>query len=140
MAIPGPVPSSSAPIDPGGASGEQVSNRESFLFNRDLEMKLQSPSGPTSIPAAKVPSYAARFKSSLRNLCKISDPSFLQDGTPVMLAPESVLLQTSELWKDHVVAHFHGRGPLAAKILADLNPFWGGSGVLLSIRCPILVF
>ncbi|RID78366.1 hypothetical protein BRARA_A01204, partial [Brassica rapa] len=121
-------PSSSSPIVPGGAKSAKISDRESHHLNRDLEVKLQSPSGPTSIPAAKVPSYAARFKSSLRNLRKISDPSFLADGTPVVQAPESVLLQTSELWKDHVVAHFHGRRPSAAKIIADLNPVWGKFG------------
>ena len=129
-------PSSSSPIDPGGASDDRVSNRESCLINRELEMKLQSPSVPMTIPAARVPSYAESFKSSLRNLRKISDPSFLEDGTPVMQAPKSVLLQTSELWKDHVVAHFHGRRPSAAKILADLNPVWGNSGALLFVRCP----
>ncbi|CAN6892344.1 unnamed protein product [Brassica oleracea] len=115
-------PSSSSPIDPGGASPTKISDRESRLLNRDLEMKLQSPSVPTAIPAAKVPSYAARFKSSLRNVRKIQAPSFLEDGTPVVQAPESVPLQTSELWKDHVVAHFHGRRPSASKIITDLNP------------------
>lgn len=124
-------PSSSSPIDPGGASDNRVSNRESCLINHELEMKLQSPSVPMTIPAARVPSYAERFKSSLRNLRKISDPSFLEDGTPVMQAPKSVLLQTSELWKDHVVAHFHGRRPSAAKILADLNPVWGKFGGII---------
>lgn len=128
MESPVPSPSSSSPIDPGGASPARLSNRENRLLNRDLEMKLQSPVLPASIPAAKVPSYAARFKSSLLNLRKISNPSFLQDGTPVVQAPESVLLQTSELWKDHVVAHFHGRRPSATKILADLNPVWGKFG------------
>ena len=121
-------PSSSSPIDPGGASPTKISDRESRLLNRDLEMKLQSPSVPTAIPAAKVPSYAARFKSSLRNLRKIQAPSFLEDGTPVVQAPESVPLQTSELWKDHVVAHFHGRRPSASKIITDLNPVWGKFG------------
>lgn len=128
MAIPISSPSPSSPIDPGGASREIISDRDTVLLNRDLEIKLQSPSLPTTIPAAKVPSYADRFKSSLRNLRKISNPSFLEDGTPVVQAPESVLLQTSELWKDHVVAHFHGRRPSAAKIISDLNPVWGKFG------------
>lgn len=128
MSLPVSSPSSSSPIDPGGASPVVISSRENRLLNRDLEMKLQSPSVPTSIPAARVLSYAARFKSSLRNLRKISDPSFLEDGTPVVKAPESVLLKTSELWKDHVVAHFHGRRPSASKILTDLNPVWGKFG------------
>lgn len=106
----------------------QVSDREILRQNTDLEIKLQSSSVPVSIPAASVPSYAQRFKSSLRNLQKIADPSFLEDGTPVVQAPEDVLLETSELWKDHIVAHFHGRMPPAGKIIADLNPVWGKFG------------
>ncbi|KAF2553048.1 hypothetical protein F2Q68_00036124 [Brassica cretica] len=53
MESPVPSPSSSAPIDPGGASPARLSNRENRLLNRDLEMKLQSPALPASIPAAK---------------------------------------------------------------------------------------
>lgn len=128
MAMPGSPSPSSPKSDSGGVGLALSSVREIQLLNRDLEMKLQSPSVPTSIPAAHVPSYAARFKSSLRNLRKISDPSFLEDGTPVMQAPESVLLKTLELWKDHVVCHFHGRRPHANKIIADLNPVWGKFG------------
>ena len=128
MTIPVSAPSLSPPIDPGGASSARISNRDTQLRNRDLEMKLQSPSIPATIPATHVPSYAARFKSSLRNLRKISDPSLLEDGTPVVQAPESVLLKTLELWKDHVVAHFHGRRPSASKIITDLNPAWGKFG------------
>lgn len=114
-----------------GSSGSLVSSApdpEVLRQNIDLEVKLQSSSVPASIPSASVPSYAARFKSSLRNLRKISDPSFLEDGTPVVQAPSSVLLETSDLWKDHVVAHFHGRMPPAGKIIADLNPVWGKFG------------
>lgn len=143
MTIPVSSPSSGASIDPGGARKAKISNRETQLLNRDLEVKLQSSSVPASIPAAKVPTYAARFKSSLRNLRKISDPTFLEDGTPVMQAPESVLLQTSEFWKDHVVAHFHGRRPSVEKIIADLNPVWGKFGKItvrtISETC-VLIF
>lgn len=121
-------PSSGASIDPGGPNKAKASNRETLCLYRDLEIKLQSSSVPPSIPAARVPSYASRFKASLRNLRKISDPTLLEDGTPVIQAPESVLLQTSELWKDHVVAHFHGRRPSAEKIIVDLNPVWGKFG------------
>lgn len=128
MANPVTSPSSSSPIDPGGASPSVLADRGNTSLTRSLEMKLQSPMLPTSIPAARVPSYAARFKASLRNLRKISNPSFLADGTPVVQAPESVLWKTSELWKDHVVAHFHGRRPSAEKIVADLNPVWGKFG------------
>lgn len=128
MTIPISISPSSAPIDPGGVEEGKISGRVHQIRNRELEVKLQSSSVPVSIPAARVPSYAARFKSSLRNLHKVSDPTFLDDGTLVVQAPESVLLETSELWKDHVVAHFHGRRPSVTKILADLNPFWGKFG------------
>lgn len=40
-------------------------------------------------------------------------------------APPEVLLQASEMRKDHIVAHFHGRRPHPEKIIADLNPVWG---------------
>lgn len=124
----GSSPVANPSIDPGGPSPSKISDHENHLRNRNLEMKLQSSSILTAVPAARVSSYAARFKSSLRNLRKISNPSFLEDGTPVVQAPESLLLKTSELWKDHVVAHFHGRRPTAEKIVADLNPIWGKFG------------
>ncbi|KAJ4904266.1 Uncharacterized protein Rs2_18217 [Raphanus sativus] len=50
------------------------------------------------------------------------------DGIPVVLAPETVVLQASESWKDHIIAHFHGRCPAPAKIFNDLNPVWGKHG------------
>lgn len=128
MAIPVFNSSSSAPIDPGGIRGKRISERKNQQVNRDLEVKLQTSTVPAVSSAVKAPTYAARLKSSLRNLEKISDPSFLEDGTPVVQAPDSVLLEASELWKDHIVAHFHGRRPSVTKILADLNPVWGKFG------------
>ena len=122
--IPVSVSPSSAPIDPGGVEEGKISDRENQIWNGELEVKLQGSSVPESIPASRVPSYAARLKYSLRNLHKVSDPTFLDDSTPVVQAPESVLLETSKLWKDHIVAHFHGRRPSVTKILADLNPVW----------------
>ncbi|KAG2256827.1 hypothetical protein Bca52824_076121 [Brassica carinata] len=122
------VSPSGAPIDPGGVEEGKISGRVNQIRNRELEVKLQASSVPASIPASRAPSYAARLKSSLRNLHKVSDPTFLDDGTPKVQAPESVLLETSELCKDHIVAHFHGRRPSVTKILADLNPVWGKFG------------
>ena len=121
-------PSRSSSEESPGGSETRVSDLETHRQNTTLEVKLQSSSVSASIPAASVPSYAARFKSSLRNLRKISSPSFLEDGTPVVQAPENVFLEASELWKDHVVAHFHGTMPPAGKIIADLNPVWGKFG------------
>lgn len=83
---------------------------------------------PGVIPSSSVPSYAQRFKSSLRNLRKISSPVFLEDGTPVVQAPASVLLKTADQWKGHIVAQFHGLIPPPAKIYSDLNPAWGKFG------------
>ncbi|ESQ29955.1 hypothetical protein EUTSA_v10012241mg, partial [Eutrema salsugineum] len=83
---------------------------------------------PASIPLANAPSYAMRFQASLRNMRKISSPSFQEDGTPVIQAPPSILLQTADLWKGHIVAQFHGIIPPTAKIYAELNPVWGKFG------------
>lgn len=43
-------------------------------------------------------------------------------------APAEVLLKTSEMWKDHLVAQFHGSIPSPEKIFSDLNPVWGKFG------------
>lgn len=83
---------------------------------------------PAAIPSVSAPSYAERFKSSLRNLRKISAPTYQEDGVPVVQAPASVLLQTANMWKGHIVAQFHGLIPPPSKIYADLNPAWGKSG------------
>lgn len=108
--------------------GKVLSSREVGFANSVLDSKLQTSSAKASPPEISVPSYAQRFKSSLRNLRKISSPTFLEDGTPVVQAPASVLLSTAEIWKDHIVAHFHGSCPPPGKIFADLNPVWGKFG------------
>ncbi|CAE5962140.1 unnamed protein product [Arabidopsis arenosa] len=81
----------------------------------------------TSTTNASLP-WAQKFKASLRNLKQMSSPTFLDDGTPVVIAPPSVLLKTAELWKGHLVAQFHGLCPPASRILSDLNPIWGRYG------------
>ncbi|CAF2107494.1 unnamed protein product [Brassica oleracea var. botrytis] len=80
----------------------KVSDEEVRAYDSQTEVKLQIPSTPTAIPASSVPSYVERFKASLRNLRKISNPTFLEDGTPVVQAPHAILLQASEMWKDHL--------------------------------------
>lgn len=105
-----------------------VSAKEVMAIDSQIEAKLQTSFTPAAIPSSSAPTYAERFKSSLRNLRKISNPTYLNDGTPMMQAPPEILLQASEMWKDHIVAHFHGRRPHPAKILADLNPVWGKFG------------
>ncbi|XP_048620188.1 uncharacterized protein LOC125590606 [Brassica napus] len=89
---------------------------------------LISSSAPAAIPSIEAPFFAQRFKNSLRNLRKISSPTCEIDGIPVVLAPDSVVLQASEAWKDHIIAHFHGRCSSPSKIYDDLNPGWGKHG------------
>lgn len=78
--------------------------------------------------ASTVLPWATKFKSSLRNLKKMSPPTFLEDGTPVVVAPASVLLRSAEMWKGHIVAQFHGLCPPTKRIFNDLNPIWGRFG------------
>jgi len=93
---------------------------------------VKPPSNPSAnvtepSPTSDLP-WATKFKASLRNLKKMSSPTFMEDGTPVVIAPPSVLLKTAELWKGHVVAQFHGLCPSANRIFSDLNPIWGNFG------------
>ena len=46
----------------------------------------------------------------------------------MVVAPPSVLLKTATLWKDHLVAQFHGLCPSSNRIFNDLNPIWGRFG------------
>lgn len=97
--------------------GIPLSPRKVSLLNSGTNSKQQPFSAQGSLSEVSVPSNAQRFKSSLRNLRKISNLTFA-----VVHAPASVLLKTAELWKDHIVAHFHGTCPPPGKIFADLNP------------------
>lgn len=87
--------------------------------------------------------WAARFNSKLRNLKKITRPTFTQDGTPKVRAPASVILKATDTWKDHIIAHFHGTPPPPGKIFTDLNPIWGTAG-RINIKAlpngPVLIF
>lgn len=107
------VDSDPTPASPPGGSPTQV---------------VASSSVPPSIPSSSAVPYASRFKASLRNLRKMASPTYLEDGTPVVRAPESVLLKASEMWKDHIIAQFHGLLPPASVVYADLNPIWGKYG------------
>ncbi|KAG7567328.1 Reverse transcriptase zinc-binding domain [Arabidopsis thaliana x Arabidopsis arenosa] len=59
---------------------------------------------PASIPVNELstaaPSYAERFKASLRNLRKVSSPVIMEEGNPVVQAPDSVLLRRRICGKD----------------------------------------
>lgn len=61
----------------------------------------------------------------------MSSPVLLEEGTPVVQAPASVLLKTADQWKGHIVAQFHGLIPHPNKIFNDLNPAWGKFGKIV---------
>lgn len=117
---------------------------EEFLPLLNSSSQKAFSSIPASIPSEKAPSYAQRFKNSLRNLRKIASPSAVVDGFPVVIAPASVVLQASKSWKDHIIAHFHSRCPVPSRIYSDLNPVWGKHGnisihALSQTACLILI-
>ncbi|WZZ36426.1 hypothetical protein YC2023_019827 [Brassica napus] len=70
----------SIPIPP--LESTKLSVKEVKVLDSQIEVKLQIPSTPAVIPAPSAPAYAERFKASFRNLRKISDPTYLEDGTP----------------------------------------------------------
>ncbi|KAG7603731.1 Protein kinase domain [Arabidopsis thaliana x Arabidopsis arenosa] len=72
--------------------------------------------------------WATKFKDSLRNLKQMDPPSFLEDGTPVVVALPSILLKTAAMWKGHLVSQFHGLCPSSTTIFTDLHPIWGKFG------------
>lgn len=72
--------------------------------------------------------WATKFKDSLRNLKQMDPPSFLEDGTPVVVALPSILLKIAAMWKGHLVAQFHGLCPSSTTIFTDLHPIWGKFG------------
>ncbi|XP_023644238.1 uncharacterized protein LOC111832133 [Capsella rubella] len=90
--------------------------------------------GATSVPVTSPPKselhWASKFKASLRNLKQMDPPTYLDDDTPVVIAPPSVLLKSAEMWKGHIMAQFHGLCPPSSKIFTDLNPIWGRCGNL----------
>ncbi|XP_020876173.1 uncharacterized protein LOC110228574 [Arabidopsis lyrata subsp. lyrata] len=103
------APSNASPID---------------VHNSSSSLPLLAETIPSSIDLP----WASKFKASLRNLKQMDPPSFLEDGTPVVVAPPSVLLKSAAMWKGHIVAQFHGLCPPPGKIFTDLNPIWGKFG------------
>lgn len=92
--------------------------------SQQIEPVLASPASPVVTA-----SYSKVVDSeSLRNLRKSCSPSFLDDGTPTVSAPHSVLFQSNDVLKHHLLAHFHGSPPSPAKIFTDVNPIWGTHG------------
>ncbi|CAG7886740.1 unnamed protein product, partial [Brassica rapa] len=87
--------------------------------------------GPSISPSSAL--WVSKLKSSAHNLKKLGSPSFAQDGTPIVQAPDSVVFHSSNLWKGYLVAQFHGDPPSPAKIFTDLNPIWGKNGRIKSV-------
>lgn len=83
---------------------------------------------PTPISTSSSAPWSSLFKPVSRNLSKVASPSFDEDGTPIVKAPDSITLGSSQFWNDHVIAYFHGTPPSPAKIFSDLNPIWGKQG------------
>ncbi|KAG7588741.1 Zinc finger CCHC-type superfamily [Arabidopsis suecica] len=67
--------------------------------------------------------WASKFKASLRNLKQMDPPTFMEDGTPVVVGPPSVLLKTAAMWKGHLVAQFHGLCHPTRQWVVDIG-FW----------------
>lgn len=121
-----PISESSGPSSSVSCSGSPLS---------ELELSLPQCSGLPLIPAVLVPPaeklaplWVSKFKSSFQLLSKLASPSFSDDGTPTVRAPDSVILKSSQQWKGYLVAHFHGSPPAPSKIFSDLNPIWGKQG------------
>lgn len=138
-----------------------VPTSDSFNFG---SLPLVSPSGaevPSPLPppelaaaralpsSANKGSWVSKVKSSFQPLVKIASPSVSVDGISSIKAPESITLTSSTVWKDHIVAYFHGLPPSPAKVFNDLNPIWGTNGnisvknhskrsCLIFIPCPII--
>lgn len=97
---------------------------------------LVSPSGtevnrivqPPASSSLKPVLWVDKVKSCFQPLSKVASPSVSEDGIPSIIAPDSISLVSSDLWKDHLVAFFHGTPPSAAKVFNDLNPIWGVNG------------
>ncbi|KFK36168.1 hypothetical protein AALP_AA4G086700 [Arabis alpina] len=134
---PKPPPDQIVRVSPEGncSASSTVSPAPVFIPNVSTLATVSVTSAQLGIPPAaarialKSGSYSSVVGSgSLRNLRKVGSPAFTTDGTPTVAAPDSVLFQSQEVWKDHLLAHFHGSPPSPAKIFADLNPIWGTHG------------
>jgi len=132
----------SMPIDTSGLSHavpSSIPSDTTLLKNpANIESSLPTNFGATANPllvnnpphtSATLP-WAKKFKASLLNLKQMSSPTFLDDGTPVVVAPPSVLLKTAEMWKGHLIAQFQGLCPPASNIFNDINPIRGIYGAI----------
>ncbi|XP_023638025.1 uncharacterized protein LOC17876969 [Capsella rubella] len=139
------VPKSVVGIHSLGPSVSEISSAEPIGTTQGIATQAPTPqtaSSPkntsvgtigkdTTAPSTRESLWATKFKASLHNLRQMDAPSFREDGTPVVMAPPSVLLKTAEMWKGHLVAQLHGLFPPPTKIFNDLNPIWGKFGNII---------
>ncbi|KAG2329091.1 hypothetical protein Bca52824_000271 [Brassica carinata] len=113
----------------------------------EIETPVDSSIPVTQAPVKPMDSWVSKIKSTFQPLVKVASPTVSSDGVPSIRAPDSITLVSSTIWKDHLVAYFHGRPPSPAKVFADLNPIWGKNGnisvklhstrsLLIYIPCP----
>ncbi|ESQ27741.1 hypothetical protein EUTSA_v10019861mg, partial [Eutrema salsugineum] len=123
----GPLSPDPLPLDRPSAPAADLSVLPSC--SAPLSPRLSSPNiPPLASSKDSLPSWASKFKSTFLTLSKVGSPVVSEDGIPQMKAPDSVILKSSQLWKNHLVAQFHGSPPSIAKIFSDLNPIWGKQG------------
>lgn len=145
-----PVASSDPPWPPDVCFVDIVSDLQSGRASFDVALHPEVP--PSSSPVPSIPVavssslgvvgcflsdptispppalWVFKLTSTSHNLKKMDSPTFASDGTPIVKAPESVILRSSALWKGWLVAQFHGTAPSPTKIFSDLNPIWRKQG------------
>lgn len=60
----------------------------------------------------------------------MTQPTYLEDGTPKITIPATVIRRTPETWKEFLIGRFCGSAPPISKVIADLSPIWGRHGKL----------
>lgn len=143
---PSPDPVAFSSFSPFSVEGEQ----SPLVSPSGAEVHGSSPVPAVVPPAMKSSvSWVNKAKSVFQPLVKVASPTVSVDGIPSIKAPDSITLVSSTVWKDHLVAFFHGRPPSPAKVFADLNPIWGKNGnisvkhhskrsCLIFIPCPVM--
>ncbi|CAA7042274.1 unnamed protein product [Microthlaspi erraticum] len=133
---PSPIPqdllfiSASPPLGSDLVSSPTVSQSMSVVAQLPAPLCEQSPIAKSCAPSQpeKPASWTSNFKPHFKNLTKIGSPTVSSDGIPQIQAPDSIILTSTQMWKNHIIAYFHGNPPSPAKIFSDLNPIWGLKG------------
>lgn len=117
----------------------ELSIGSTFCLHPEVAPPPCAPLNPPSLPSApqiqkdsqsspSPASWVSKLKESAHNLKKMESPTFSDDGTPIVKAPESVIFRSTVSWKGYLVAQFHGTAPSPTKIFSDLDPIWGKNG------------